>query len=405
MSKVSLMLLFSMLIEYIGVELFFKVMALKLLIVDAKPILSSIYFSMSFIGPVFFGPVSGYITDHINNLNKWKIPFLLSIILGFSWISINYGFENLSIILSIIISVTGYLSSNIRIAISKHLILEDDYSKYHTGVVWILEIVPLIIPLIASIVIISEKNCGLFWTFSINLLLLIGVMFLKKVLKKDKFFFSKNKVTTLSYQSFKNKVNLVLNRIIETKELKVSIYSASVINFLTIGFGYLAIRRILKFNPEIGTISIWILVIMGIGGIIGGLFQSWIKKYSHSNIRLLNIYLGIGSLFSIALILIKSFLGFLILGFFIGILGSCVSILVWNIRLKNSKNEDIGIMAGLTSSFYKIVPLTMMPILGILEEKELFINSVFLILGFLICPLLIKLLVICCKGFSKIRIH
>lgn len=382
----SVRLLYSMFSEYMAVDLFFKIMGLKALLVDASPILGSVYFSMSFIGPVFCGPLSGYLTDCIGHRQKWKIPLMVSVVLGGAWVAMCYGMVNLTIFLGVILSVIGYLSANIRIAISKYLIPQDGYSQYHTGVVLILELIPLIAPVLAIVLIEANNNVLIYSNIGVFLMMFVGIFILRGVICSYGDYLEQSKKEGVNNRSLKEKLIVAYRSILKSKEFLLSIYIASAMNLLVLSFGYLSIEKMLRIDPEIKDMSALILSIMSVGGIMGGFLVVLVKKLKFSNAKLFKIYVNVGIALASIVLLTNSPLLIAVGGLMVGVLGSLVSILVWNIRLSHSDNSNIGILAGVTGSLYKILPLLVLPVIGILNAKGMFVSSAFLVLGFLVVP-------------------
>jgi MFS family permease len=363
-SAITALLIVSMAIEYVAIDTVKVYMALNYVANDTNLLLVMLVPAVALIGPVFLGPIAGVVTDRIST-RAYIVPLLAVVILTPAVIVITGVSSSFQLPALVTLSVLAYLSANIRIASSKFLVPKDEYTLYHSAVVWILQIVPVFAPLLAALLIASPVNPWLLYMIGAAIML-VGAGFFLMAQSSDQTEASTK--APRGFQGISTDMKAVVRFMLDDKLLFHSVVVAALVNVVVFTAGYAGVAAFKSVELLFfGSVQGAPLIAIGMGALVGSLVAGKIKT-AYSPARALEITMAFSLLLLLLQIAVMSHSLALLAIFGIGIAGSITSVIAWDVRLQRSTTENIGTIAGLTGSAYKIPSLFFLPAIGWLAD-------------------------------------
>lgn len=352
-----------MAIEYIAVDTVKIYMALNYAVSDENFFSVMLVPALALIGPVFLGPIAGVVTDRIS-ARLYTVPLIAVCIWTPAVVVMTGEASNFRFLALIILSVLAYLSANIRIASSKLLVPKDEYTPYHGAVVWIMQIVPVLAPLLAGLLIAGPLNSYLIYGCGIALLLIGNVFFLlAQQLNPTKDISGARRGFEGVGRDMKNAGKFIVS----DSQLSHSVVVASLVNVVVFISGYagvVAMKSVSFQSLGVGdNFQGMPLIALGLGALLGSVFAGKVKM-RYSSCQALKVTMVASILLMLLQIAAISHPLSLFASGGIGIAGSITSIIAWDVRLERSRSDNIGTIAGFTGSAYKIPSLLFLPATG-----------------------------------------
>ncbi|TWI84744.1 MFS transporter [Roseibium hamelinense] len=363
LSAATILLIISMAVEYIAIDTVKIYMALNYAVNDAVLFPIMLVPAVALIGPVFLGPIAGVVTDRIST-RVYIVP-LIAVCIWTPAVAVVAAMSNgFQLPALIILSLLAYLSANIRIASSKFLVPKDEYTPYHGAVVWILQIVPVFAPLLAGVLIASPLNSWVLYGGGIAILLIGSALFLLAQRSGSA------EVSAKSAQGFKGMgvdMRAAATFIISDRPLSHSVVVAALVNVAVFTSGYAGVAALKSgtltvFGTEIALHGAP-LIALGLGALVGSTIAGRVKA-RYAPCQALEATMVASILLLLLQIAVMSHPLSLLATTGIGIAGSITSVLAWDVRLQRSRSDNIGTIAGLTGSAYKIPSLFFLPAIG-----------------------------------------
>ncbi|MCF1485579.1 MULTISPECIES: MFS transporter [Rhizobium/Agrobacterium group] len=366
-SAVTGLLVASMTVEYISIDTAKIFLALNYAAEDSSYFLVLLVPTIALIGPVLFGPVAGVITDRIAT-KSYYIPLqTVALTVPVVILSTKYSRE-LQFLALTLLSMLAYLSANIRIASSKHMVPKEEFTSYHTCVVWVMQIVPLAAPLFAGLLVSLAASIFQFFLVAAAIMSAGVFVFWQAQTRGDAHSVRKD---GKGYKGMGRAALGAGHFILKDHELSHSVVVAGLVNVVVFMSGYagiVAFKANVKLQSEFASVLDGApLIALGIGALLGALFARKVKStFASSQALSVIMFASIGLLLLQAMTMTTIYS--LLVCFCVGITGSLTSILAWDVRLQRSSPENIGTIAGVTGSAYKIPSLVLLPIVGLIAS-------------------------------------
>lgn len=368
MSLVTLLLILSMLIEYTAIEAMKIYLALSYLGGEHGYFVVLLVPALALVGPATLGPIAGIITDRIS-ARAYPVP-LAAVAMWAPLIMLPPTSSPVELRLAalVVLSVLAYLSANIRIASSRHLVPQAEYATYHSAVVWILQIVPIAAPFFAGLLLNLRLSAAVAYGGGISILL-IGVLFFAAARRLVKTAAREPSGAEVAQHSALAALVEAIKFVLSDRDLSRSVVVAALVNVTVFVGGYAGVAAFDQFGLTRQGAGAFFpgtpLAAMGVGALLGSLIVGPLRR-RYPDLALLEIMAltSIAFLLAQALLISNALSLVPILG--IGAVGGITSVIAWGIRLQRSRADNIGTLAGVTGAAYKIPSLLILPVISFL---------------------------------------
>lgn len=319
------------------------------------------------VGPVFFGVIAGSITDHISR-PKLAYPIIaLATFASVALISVQVGNTYLTWTLLIGVAILSYLSVNIRIAASKFAVDPQDYSRFHSGVVWVLQVAPVASPLIAGLI---ASGGSIVWMYFVILAAcaFAGAAAFSIVISRSTRDHQSGITPKLTFGDVSRSSSAAARTVFSDVPLRSSVFIASLQNVLVFVSGSIATVQY-QSTSNFELLGGLPLFVAGCGAFVSapvaGLFK---KKVGARRLLTISLFASVIAVAIQSLIALNPWM--LTMVFLVGANGATTAVCAWDIRLERSSKSNIGSIAGLTSTLYKLPSIVVLPLVGLIANVK-----------------------------------
>lgn len=364
--NISNKLLISLAIEFFAVEFVNKLALLTALIKSDDYVYGFLLSALGFAGAVLLGPVIGALVDTARISRLWFAQALTTIMVVLAMIGIVAENQHFSYGFIMLLSIVGYTSANIRIALSKRLIPKNEITGYHSKIVWVFELTPFAVPALCSVLLSNSTAV----VSSVAILVLAALMIVSAFIIRSLTRLSINTDSSPPGSIFDlaNRLRMGTRVIRSSPIFTYSILVAGAINLFVLCMGLLAIVKIKTSAPEFGDVSGLLLMVVSSGALLGALLKnhSWLQKTSA--VRQFQLYIALAVAACGMMAASETIMVIVISLLFAGFVSALTTVTVWDVRIKNTSPNNIGVIAGVTGALYKLPLLVISPLVGIVAE-------------------------------------
>lgn len=271
--------------------------------------------------------------------------------------------ETLSLLLAallvLLISVLGYVSTSTRITSAKHALAAEEVVGYHSNLATILHLIPIGAPFTAGLLL-SSMAGPIVFVIILSIALSFAVLLYRSVVRDHED--ARAIESNVGVDNVTRRIRDASVHILDTPLLLQSVLVTSIVNFIGFANEYLAVRHVIDLDFGF---SVWPsapLMLSGFGAIVSAFFAQYIEKVNYKRtlwycqtlaiVAMLSCYLSSNTVvFCVALILN-------------GAVGATAAATAWSVRLRLATRANIGVIAGVTSSLYKVHSLLFLPLVG-----------------------------------------